>query len=884
MRPCFRTLIACIVFCVSLCVHVAHAGDQGIDLFEKKIRPILVDHCYQCHSDEAAAAKKLKGGLRLDTRSGTLRGGDGGPVVVPGDPGSSRLISALRYEKLKMPPNGKLSDSVVAAFVKWVKMGAPDPRDQSVPREEATADRASIDLESGRQYWAFQAPGLHSPPKVVNSAWPLCDIDRFVLAKLEDKKIPPATDAEPYSLLRRVYLDLIGLPPSPAEIEAFISETSALPRDGQPADAHRGDALEAVVDRLLASPQFGQRWARHWLDLTGYADTKGVGRSIPAPPAWRYRDYVIAALNRDKPYDQFIVEQLAGDQLALDLSIRGIIQYGEPEARAAQIAATGFLAIGPWELVKADKVQLRMDVVDGQVDRIGRAVMGLTLGCARCHDHKFDPVRQKDYYALAGIFASTVTLRGRMYLPFSDVNRAQLPETPEQLRRRAVQTESSQRRIKAKQWSHREAEGRRDDLARRINATKVELASVDGTVETELSGKLTALKEELKEAEEEVERLNEQLLLLKYLHPDPPRAIAVTDMPEPEDCRVNLRGSARDLGELVPRGFLAVASWGAKAEIDFGNSGRLELARWLVDRRHPLTARVMVNRVWHHLFGAGLVRTVDNFGLRGERPSHPELLDSLAVRFMNDGWSIKKLIRNIILSRTYRMSSVWSAPAGHALQSEAAMPSSTDPDNRLLWRANRRRLEAEAMRDTVLFVSGQLSRATGGPALPLEIVGNVDLSAIPPYIEDSAKLSPTVRFRRTIYLPVKREKPFDVMDVLDVFDLPDPNDLTGRRTVSTVPTQALYLMNAPFIQAQGRATATRVLKRSLDDRERIEWLYLSAYCRPATDAEIERDRGFLREFRDGFSAIGKSPDDSYREAWSRYCQAILVSNEFFFRN
>ena len=622
-----RTLPLCAYMTLCVVVGHAHAGDQPtaeqLDFFERKIRPVLIERCYECHS---GIGEKRKGGLNLSFRDGLLRGGESGPAIVPGNPKKSLIIEALRYESYEMPPKGKLPARLIEDFVKWIEMGAPDPRikmekDQSSPTDKS--EQVSAD-----QLWSFQPLKEVDPPQVEGLERP---IDRFVRARLLEEGIPSAPAVDDRILLRRLYFDLIGLPPTPEDLAAF---EKAVAED-------REVAIEAVVDHLFESPEFGERWARHWLDLTAYADTIGLGRAIPALEAWRYRDYVIDVFNSDTPFDQFVREQVAGD-----ITIPPVprIPGGDPPT-AKSIIATGFLAIGPWELVNGDKVQLRMDVIDRQVHRVGQAFLAMTFGCARCHDHKFDAVSQRDYYALAGMFTSTVTLNGRIGGVFSEINHRMLPETLEELLARA-------KRIRAYE----------EEVASAIQArgaANAKVAELKQQIETAPTEQHAQLEKQREDAASKASQHEDRLDVLKFLkaHRTEYRALSVMDAAEPDECRINIRGNAHQLGDLVPRGFTAAIAPHDKPRFIPGGSGRSQLAKWLTDERNPLTARVWVNRVWHHLFGAGLVRTVDNFGARGETPSHPELLDYLAGEFMHDGWSTKRLIRRIVLSKTWHQAS-----------------------------------------------------------------------------------------------------------------------------------------------------------------------------------------------------------------------------------
>ncbi len=841
------------------------ATPEQFDFFESKIRPLLAQNCYVCHS---ASAQPRFANLHLDSREGMLRGGDRGPALVPGDPDGSRLIQAVRREELKMPPTEPLAPRQIAALARWVEMGAPWPEDP----EGKQAGGDPVEGSSERlKHWAWQPVTPAPAPEKAEAAAAQSTtdatdaIDRLVRARLEAAGLTGAGEADRYTLLRRVTFDLTGLPPTTEQIEAFVNDDSA-------------GAFEKVIDRLLDSPGFGERWGRHWLDLTGYADSLGLGRRIPAQQAWRYRDYVIDAFNFDKPYEQFIREQVAGDMLDWETDAQ----------RREQLIATGFLAIGPFALVDADKVQLRMDVIDNQIDTVGRVVLGLTLGCARCHDHKFDPVSNREYYALAGIFRSTKTLHGRLSGVFSGVNVRPLPETPDELRRRADELErfpEKLEQVKAEAAALQQEKDRLDELKKQ----RQEGAGQEGSeqsAESELKAgaedsAADELTEKIKEVAKKLRRANNHVKLLEFTKPGVPAAIALEDRDVPVNSPIHIQGNPHVTGVEVPRGFLAVATKTPPEPFanrrDFRgsyvkSSGRLELAQWLTEPSNPLTARVMVNRIWGHLFGAGLVHSVDNFGLRGEKPSHPRLLDLLAARFVERGWSIKKTVREIVLSRTYRQAATHDAQAHQV-----------DPENRLLWRANRRRLEAEAFRDALLLISGKLDPGRGGPSLPLHSPDDVNID-FPSFLVPKAKLGEDVLYRRTVYLPVVRKSQLDQLDILNLFDFPDPNQITGARAVTTVPTQSLYMMNAPFPRSQARVTAEVLLAdKKVGDRERIERFTFQALNRPATATEIDRALTFLAEFEKESSRSDEPPESPRLEAWTRYCHAVFVSNEFLFR-
>ena len=835
---------------------------EQIDFFESRIRPVLIEHCLECHSNN----DKRKGGLTLTGRAALLRGGESGPAIVPGKPDASLLLEALRYESYEMPPKGKLPARVIDDFAQWIAMGAPDPRVESAPAKKA---EHAIDAT---QLWSLQPLSVIEPPEVDGAS---DSIDRFIRERLRREGLQPADPAPPRVLLRRLYLDLTGLPPTAEQVEAFEVAVASSRRNEHESeqrrqDATATDALEAVVDRLLDSPEFGERWARHWLDLSGYADTIGVGRSIPALEAWRYRDYVINAFNSDKPFDEFIRQQVAGD---IQVPSAPGVPLG-PEPTVESIVATGFLAIGPWELVGGDKVQLRMDVVDRQVNRVGKAFLGMTFECARCHDHKFDPVSQRDYYALAGLFRSTVTLNGRINGVFSAINQTTLPESTDDLLARAERVRTYEAEQVEETRLRDEANRKADEFKKQITRLS-ESSSEAADTESQSTGDETTkakLEKQRDAATAAAKKHSDRIAALKYLkhHRTRSLALAVMDGPEPEDSHINIRGNAHQLGELVPRGFPVEIAPKDKPALTRGGSGRVQLAEWLTDPRNPLTARVWVNRVWHHLFGAGLVRTVDNFGFTGEAPSHPELLDYLASEFMKNGWSTKQLVRRIVLSRTWRQSSV-----------NPRVAVDRDPENRLLARANRRRLEAEVIRDSMLLASGQLNRTRGGPSLPVDVPGNLNPGGTGS-ISDGIRLPDSMKFRRTIYLPQKRKGPFDALDFLGAFDLPDPNHETGRRNTTTVPTQALYLLNSPFVQQRANAVADRVMQESSSPRERVVHVYRDILQRQPTNSDAADALAFVGELQ-STSENGSAPPIDESLAWLRLSQSLLISNEFLFR-
>ncbi|MEX2171576.1 MAG: PSD1 and planctomycete cytochrome C domain-containing protein [Pirellulales bacterium] len=749
--------------------------------FESKIRPVLVEHCYSCHSAEA---KELKGSLLVDHRAGLLTGGDSGPAVVPGKPEESLLLAALKYESYEMPPDGKLPPEVIANFERWIAMGAPDPRigETALPVQE-------INIEQGRQFWSFRPIARPNLPQVNDTSWSHDDVDAFLLARLEAQGLAPAADTDRATWLRRVTFDLIGLPPSPQEIDAFIADESP-------------GAFEKVVDRLLESPHFGERWGRHWLDVARFAESSGGGRSLVFKDAWRYRDYVIKSFNDDKPLDEFIIEQIAGD----------LLPHASPQEEHDHLVATAYLLLGAHNYEEQDKQQLEMDVVDEQLDTIGRGLLGMTLACARCHDHKFDPIPTTDYYALAGILRSTDVI---VHENVSNWKTRPLPMTADE----EVDVEQHEAKVAKMQ---------------------AELAAAKKADPPQTPTQIKALEKKLKQ--------------LTSSGPTRPETMAVADAETIADCQVCVRGSVRYRGPAVPRGMLQVATLDEPPPIPAEESGRRELAHWIASPDNPLTARVYVNRAWHYLFGAGLVRTLDNFGTTGEQPSHPELLDFLAGRFVDQNWSTKELVRALVLTRAYRMSTTHDARAA-----------AVDPENRLLWRMNTRRLDAESLRDAMLVVSGRLDLAMGGPNI-------LDSKAL----TSAGSYTPTeygyqfLDFRRSVYTPAFRNR---VHELFEVFDFANYNAAVAERSVTTVAPQALWMLNSPFVMDQARAAAERALVREdASESQRVELAFREALGRRPTDAE---------------AAIAMQSIEGHQDrvvAWEQLFQALLGCLDFRYLN
>jgi hypothetical protein len=767
------------------------------------------------------------------------------------------VLQALRYESFEMPPDGQLPESVAADFEKWIQMGAPDPREG----DGKSLIQSKIDFDKAKSYWAFQPIERPAVPMVQNDAWPRGEIDRFLLARMEAKGVAPAADADPAVVIRRLSFDLTGLPPTSEQIKEYTD-------DPTPENYRR------IVDRLLESPQFGERWGRHWLDVVRYAESTGMERNYTYPQAWRYRDYVIAAFNADKPLDEFIAEQIAGD----------LLPAKSAEERRENLVATGMLAIGPKSLNERNREQFAMDVVDEQIDVTTRAFMGLTVACARCHDHKFDPFPQTEYYGLAGIFRSTDTYYGTaaaqgnrqggqlLALSGQDVEpvRPAAPQSGPQARKQ-IHQQIKKLEMQAERFD-KQAKGGEPDAQ-----TKKRRQRIDAQL-ARLRQLLAKVRNPKGEPEEQP-ATGDALLLM-----------GVLDAEDPANTEVRLRGEPNDRGQVVPRGFLTVASLTEPPAIDPDGSGRRELAAWIAGAENPLTARVAVNRTWSHLFGRGIVPTVDNFGANGEAPTHPELLDFLASEFLASGWSTKDTIRRIVTSRAYQLTSR-DEPAALA----------ADPQNTLYWRQGQRRLEAEAIRDAMLAASGRLDLAPGEGSV-VTTIGNGEVGrGIDPDRRGSG--SP----KRSVYLPIVRGA---VPESLQVFDFPEPSILTGQRDVTTVPTQALYMLNSEFVLEQSRAFAERLLGEesgakvgrrgrtvnlSLSSvaqvdraaehsatQQRIQEAFQTALGREPSAEEIAAAEAFLNEAAQA-AAQSDSADDAMRpdlKAWTGLCHVLFASAEF----
>lgn len=926
-------------------------GAGEVEQFEKHIRPLLVEHCIRCHGPE-----KQKGGLRLDSASGWQTGGDSGPAIAPGKPESSRLLKAIRYNDrdLKMPPDGRLSDHQIEAVEHWIAAGAHDPR------QKTSSKLTSAQTQARSSHWSFQPLKRHPAPKVANEVWPKNDIDRFILARLESAKLSPAPDAQPDVLKRRLSHDLLGLPA------------------GEFSD----------IESALASPAFAERWGQHWLDAARFAESSGGGRTLPFKDAWRYRDYVIQSIANDVPLNRFITEQIAGD----------LLPYQTAAERRNQLTATGFLVLGAHNYEEQDKDLLRMDIVDEQLDTIGKSLLGMTISCARCHDHKFDPIPTSDYYALAGILRSTKLIRDPKEnvahwidtpLPLDGAEELKMKQHETRIAAAEKELENAKAALKkltpkrepkdggrrplaieevpgivvddteAKkvgEWKHSTryptfiGEGYLHDdngskgalsltyipkivkpgryevrfsftsITTRARNVPITILHADGETEltvdqsvlppidgrfislgqyrfestgqgfvmvsnngttghvtadavafipaeelaalnAEESKELAKENPELAAAEARVKKLEKQLAVLAKEMPPRPEVMAVVEHEDLGDSPVHIRGSIRNLGKAVPRGFIRAAYHeSAPKIIPPGQSGRLQLAEWITSPRNPLTSRVLANRVWMHLFGEGVVRTPDNFGTTGESPTHPELLDHLALYLQDNDWSLKKLVRYIVSSRTYSMAS-------------RNIPDSSDPDNRLLHSQRRRRIDANALRDGILVTAGTLDRSYLGP--------NITRAVSVKDSNDTALLNLEYGYvfadtRRSVYTPAFRNKR---LELFDAFDFNDINQPISRRNTSTVSPQALYLLNHEFIIQQSRETAARLLANDElhDDESRLLHLYRSVLNRLPSAREKQLALDFT-----AVSPAEEDPGSRARENWALLVQTLFASPDFRF--
>ena len=751
----------------------AQFSPEQIEFFEMHVRPLLVERCYECHSGDA---RELKADLYVDSRQGLIQNDQSGPVVVPGKPEESPLIAAVRYESVEMPPDGKLTASEIAALTRWVEMGAPWPQITSIARvdHESNSKSKEIDWEKARaSHWAWQPVVQPEVPSFASES-PTHEIDRFVIARREEARLSSRSPARPAILVRRIFLDLVGVPPTPLQAQSFVAAAAE----------NRQSAVVALVDELLESPLYGQRWARHWLDVARYSD--GAGGFLDRqnyPDAWRFRDWVVDAFNADMPIDQFIRLQIAGD-LTGD---------------KANAVATGFFALGPdyqGDGDNSDSIAKSMsETLDDRVDTLTRGLLGITGSCAQCHDHKFDPVPQLDYYSLAGVFRNS----GTHDLPLAEqevVDRSNAHDKA--IEERQQQVESLQEKIQ------KENRDRNDAEQAQITAWQAEIAELEANRPPGYAS-VHALKE-----------------------------TGSADMP------LAIRGDLRKTGEMAPRRFLRILS-GPDPPTFTKGSGREELAEAIVDRKNPLTARVFVNRVWMHHFGAGLVKTPSNFGTLGETPTHPLLLDWIAADFVEHGWSLKRLHRQIMTSATYQLSSAYDADSFRQ-----------DGDNRLLWRMSPRRMEVEVWRDSLLSITGELDPTLGGPSFD-----NIAQER-----------------RRTIYAKVSRNGDAFASDgFLRRFDFPHMRATVAKRPQSIVPQQYLFLLNSQFMVDRAKSLVARLESVTQRDDEKIEKAYELLYGRPPSANEAAIGLEYLASSEHAGQKIS---------AWEQYAQVLLSSNEFMF--
>lgn len=736
-------------------------NSRGLGLFHDYIEPLLKQNCYECHSHEA---KKAKGGLVLDSREAIRKGGDMGPAVVPGNVDMSLLIEAVLYENddLQMPPDNRLKPEDVARFKEWIELGAPDPREGMAVAEFGNRKSRA---PQAKDLWSVQ-PLSNAPPPDVDpeGKWVRTDVDRFVLAELEKNGLQPSPDTTPDRLIRRIHYVLTGLPPTREDALQF---EAAAKKHGLE------QAMSDRIDQLLGSFQFGERWGRHWLDLARYADVSGDERPKPLMEAWRYRNYVIDAFNKDKPYDRFVREQLAGD----------LLDWKTEAERVENLVATGYLALTHTLAETRDKEQLKMDTIDEQLDVIGKTFLGVQIGCARCHDHKIDPFPTRDYYSMAGIFRSTVA---------GPKQRGDNAYVPEEM----------------------------------VPQVEAEVASWLRGPEMNIHG--------AREAEE------------------------IRDEP------IHIRGEVHVTGEVVPRGLPSLVSMESLPDIPEEESGRLELTDWILSEENPLSSRVIANRIWQHIFGRGIVRTSDNFGFTGDRPSHTELLDHLAQGFRDKhGFSFKSMIKELMLSRVWRQSSA-------IVEASAAV----DPDTRLLWRWVPVRKDAEAVIDSIRYVASELDLTPADRTAFKFEAGNQTSTAGLDIPEETMK-------HRAIYWPIFRKDLPVAMDILPIFNFPMPTAPRGTRQVTRVPSQSLALLNNPVILDAARSLRGQLDQAFPSEPERLEAAYLSVLSRKPYDWERDRMLAFVDAFEQQtvFMEAAK-PKNARAVAWNRVCHTLLVSNEF----
>lgn len=742
---------------------LVYADSQHFEFFETKVRPVLANNCYECHS---GLAERHRSGLRLDSRDAILKGGEHGPAIILGNPDESRMIRYVRHQGKKMPAMGKpkLSDLAIAALAKWVELGAPWPKATVVP----TTD--NYDWPKAREHWAWRPVKKVIPP-TVTGARVRNPIDQFVAEGLHEAGFRQPPEARASVFVRRVFLDLTGLPPTPDELRDWSQRLG-----GDSVDELNDQTVSVLVDSLLNRPQYGERWGRHWLDVARYSDAGGWTQDNRShPKAWQYRDWVVRAFNADLPFDEFVRSQIIGDKMGREAA-----------------AGTGFFTLGPTYASDGGDpesiAQAKSETLDDRVDTFSRGFLGLTVACARCHDHKFDPIPIQDYYSIAGVF-----------------NNTREGETPLADRKVIDAYHNARKPI--------------DALHDKIGKSKKQPQS------DEIKKQIANWQIELKELEAKA----------------PPKfefAHTLRDAGS-EDMKVALRGNSMKPGKVAPRRFLRIVAGKDREHFNQG-SGREQLANAVVDPTNPLTARVFVNRVWQHHLGEGLVRSPDNFGVLGQEPTHPELLDWLSATFVESGWSTKVLHRLILTSATYRGSSAFD---------ETSFAS--DGDNRSLWRMTPRRMDAETWRDSLLAVTGELDLQIGGVAVQDIVASN----------------------RRTLYAKVSRNAPLASDKFLRLFDFPIPRASAAKRTANVIPQQFLFMMNSRFMLDRASALSKRLERESDDVTTRIARAYLLLYGRAPTEREQRLAKGFLK---------GTQPVASRLTRWQQYCQALLSANEFMY--
>jgi len=906
---------------------ISAADDARLAFFESRIRPVLVRSCYKCHSRQS---DPLQAELRLDVRLTKAAA-----LISPGKPDASRIIQAIRYtdSELQMPPDGRLDPAVIADFETWVRMGAVDPR-PALTDPPAIARPQALDLEAGRRFWAFQ-PLWEPTWPAIDHPWIRSPIDLLVFQRLQAAGLAPGKRADRRTLIRRASFVLTGLPPAPQAVQRFL-------------DDRRPDAFAHLVDALLASPAYGERWGRHWLDVVRYGDCNGADESRPFPHAYHFRNYVIDTFNRDVPYDRMIAEHLAGDLLQHD----GRGAY-EP------LVGTGFLVLGTKILAEQDETKMRVDIIDEQIDAFSRALLGLTVACARCHDHKFDPIPTSDYYALAGIFQSTRTMsapgqwqelpahtaaslaHARQFRETLASQQAELKRLQEQTRQALEAAESIE--LEAESFARGNVTVDTTNYGKGIGIIgdsgngKLHFAEYDIPIprggkyllqlryaaavarpgKILLNGKVvrkTAISQvtgdwfppgqrwhsegvhtlaagmntfrvqsgpnmshidklRLIHAEEQnsvaalLARRDKQAARVSQIEQriKPPLQVMAVSEGQVTSTRLHLRGNHLKLGAEVPRRFLQVIAGSEQPPLPRDQSGRLQLARWLTRPDHPLTSRVIVNRLWRWHFGRGLVSTTDNFGALGARPTHPKLLDYLARRLIEHDWSLKSLHREILLSNTWQLDTPdRSSPA-------AQRAGEIDPENRLYWTGTRRRLEAESLRDAMLMIAGRLDERIGGAPLSLKTI------ALSPEDLEKQQAFYDASNRRTVYLPVLRT---NIYDFLTLFDFANPDLPTGNRVTTTVPTQALLLMNSPLVEDCARRLAADVLqdRRLHSDTERLRSTFVRLFSRPPRPRQQALALEFLRDFEN----LDLADSDRRLSAWTALCETLLASNDFVY--